>query len=239
MITFFALSGQKSEYELIKASVSKHAALCTEEKWEYIYVQTLKEAEGFFRKEPVLDFISWDVTLKGAKEALGRIRKGNGTAFLLIVADATVSPLHYLKPGISPDALLLKPIDGYSAETIVREIFEVFMKRMESGEEYSFLVETRGGKQYVPFGQIDCFEAKEKKVFVRTKSREYGFYDTLDELMERLPDGFLRCHRSYIVNMKRAEKLLLSENFVRMADGVMVPFSRSYKKALKGYWKDE
>ena len=239
MITFFALCGQKAEYELIKAFVSKYAALYTDEMWEYICFQKLKEAEYFLRSEPVLDIISWDVTLKGAKEALERIRRRNGTAFLLIVADATVSPLHYLKPGISPRALLLKPIDGHSAETVVRDIFEVFMRRMENSEDHSFLVETREGKQYVPLWQIDYFEAKEKKLFVRTKSREYGFYATLDELMKKLPNNFLRCHRSYIVNMKRAEKLILSENLIQLADGVMVPFSRSYKKALKEYWKNE
>lgn len=239
MITFFALAGEKAEYELLKASVSKCAALYTEEKWEYLCAQTIKEADTFLKKEPVLDMISWDTTIKGAIKALEQMRKGNEKAFLIIIADASISPLHYLKPGIAPGALLLKPMDSNHTEAVMQDIFEVFLKCAENNADSSFLVETRAGKQYVPYGQIDYFEAKEKKVFVRIKSMEYGFYDTLDHLQERLPDHFLRCHRSYIVNMRRAKKLLLSESVVHMADGVIVPFSRSYKKALREYWKDE
>lgn len=238
MITFMALSAGRTDFDRIQVAVRKRAAVYTEEKWNYFCFCTVKEAEKFLEKEPVLELISWDVTLHGAQEALERLRMMHREAFLLIVADTAVTPTAYLKPRIAPGALLLKPVEQANTEEVMQDIFEVFPRCLEEGISNTFLVETREGKQYIPIKQIDYFEAKEKKIFIRTKSSEYGFYGTLDRLQEKLPDSFLRCHRSYIVNMKRVKALLSTQNLLQMADNVIVPFSRSYKKLLKEYWKN-
>lgn len=238
MITFMGLSADQTEFDTIKVAVRKRAAIYTEEKWDYLGFYTVTEAEKFLEREPVLELISWDVTMKGAQEALEHLRYMHREAFLLIIADTAITPTAYLKPKIAPGALLLKPVERSNTEEVMEDIFEVFVKRFEEGISDTFLIETREGKQYIPIGQIDYFEAKEKKIFIRTKSSEYGFYATLDALEEKLPDGFLRCHRSYIVNMRRVKALLSAQNLLQMADNVIVPFSRSYKKVLKEYWKN-
>jgi len=238
MITFLALSKETADYDTIKVAIRKRAAIYTEEKWNYLCFRTVAEAEKFLEKEPVLDLISWDMTMKGAQEALEHMRRLHAEAFLLIIADIAVPPTSYLKPKIAPGALLLKPVECSKTEEVIQEIFEVFVKRFDKGISNTFLVETRDGRQYIPMEQIDYFEAKEKKIFIRTKSNEFGFYDTLDTLQKKLPTGFLRCHRSYIVNMKRVKMLLPAQNLIQMTDDVIVPFSRSYKKILKEFWKN-
>lgn len=238
MITFMALSAGTADYNTIKVAVRKRAAIYTEEKWDYLFFGTVTEAEKFLEQEPVLELISWDITMKGAPEALERLRSVHREAFLLIIADTAIAPTVYLKPRIAPGALLLKPVERTNTEEVIQDIFEVFIKQFEEGISDTFLVETREGKQYIPIRQIDYFEAKEKKIFIRTKSSEYGFYGTLEMLQEELPDGFLRCHRSYIVNMKRVKALLSAQNLLQMTDQVVVPYSRSYKKTLKEYWKN-
>lgn len=238
MIRFLALSARTGDYDTIQVALRKRAAFYTEEKWEYLCFCTVAEAEEFLKGEPVLDLISWDITIKGAQEALERMRRTHKEAFLLIIADTEISPTTYLRPRIAPGALLIKPVKQVNTERVMEDIFEVFLSRFAVHDSDTFLVETREDRQYIPLSQIDYFEAKEKKIFVRTKSSEYGFYDTLDNLQERLPETFLRCHRSYIVNMKRVKALLMAQKLIQMIDNVVVPFSRSYKKALKEYQKD-
>lgn len=237
MITCLTLLKNREEYERLLAAVRKYAAAYTEEMWNYLFFQSIPQVEKLLDTEPVLDLISWDITMKGALGLLEKMRRRNKDAYLMVIADTSISPMAYLRPGIAPGALLLKPVGGDDMEMVVRDLFELMAKREGRSQEDSFLVETREGKQYVPLGQIDCFEAKEKKVFVRTKSCEYGFYDTLDTLEIRLPPGFARCHRSYIANMKRARMLRMDESVIEMTDGAWIPFSRSYKKALKEYFK--
>ncbi len=238
MITSLTLLEKKTECEQFLTVIRKYAARYTDEMWTFLTFQKVSEAEKLLNSQPILDLVNWDVTIEGAQAALEKMRRWNENAFLMIVADTSVSPMTYLKPGISPGALLLKPINPVNTERVMRDLFEVWIRKFNHGQTDSFLVETREERQYIPLAQIDYFEAKEKKVFVRTKSSEYGFYDTLDTLESRLPAEFMRCHRSYIVNLKRIRTLMLSQNLIQLIDGVEVPFSRSYKKTLKEYIKD-
>ncbi len=95
------------------------------------------------------------------------------------------------------------------------------------------MVESREGRVRVPYGQISYFEAREKKIFVRAGRREFGFYDTMDHLCEVLPEEFIRCHRSFIINRNKIEKVVLSQSTVVMEEGLMVPISRSYRTRMR------
>lgn len=238
MSTYLALFKKRAEYVQLLQVIRKYAAIYTDEMWSYLSVHNVADVERLLEDEPVLDLISWDVTMEGALCALEKMRAAHSGAYLMIIADVSISPMTYLKPGIFPGALLLKPIDRSDMDRVVKDLFEVLSKDMDRDPEKFFLVETREEKQYISLSQIDYFEAKEKKVFVRTKSCEYGFYEALDTLESRLPMGFVRCHRSYIINTKRVIALDLDENLVQMVDDLQVPFSRSYKKTLKEYFKN-
>jgi len=109
-------------------------------------------------------------------------------------------------------------------ETIVGGLYNFFYDLL--GEE---------GKQYIPLNQIYYVEAREKKIFIRTKQEEYGFYDTIENMEKKLPENFLRCHRSYIVNMSKVTAVKVSQSLIEVQDNLQVPLSRSYKRAVKEY----
>jgi DNA-binding LytR/AlgR family response regulator len=67
----------------------------------------------------------------------------------------------------------------------------------------------------------------------------YGFYGTIDKLVDNLPSNFIRCHRGFIVNKYKIEKVILSQNIIYLEDGFDVPLSRSYKSLFKGMKKYE
>ena len=53
-------------------------------------------------------------------------------------------------------------------------------------------------------------------------------------LEEELEDkNFLRCHRSYLVNMSQVETIL--QNKIMLKNGNSIPIGRCYKKNLKKY----
>ena len=101
----------------------------------------------------------------------------------------------------------------------------------DAGTEY--VVETREGKTFLPIQKITYFEARQKKIYIRVGAREYDTYDTIDRLAEKLPDQFMRCHRSFIVNRKMIDYIRLSENRIFLRDGSVIPLSRSYRFAFK------
>ena len=118
-------------------------------------------------------------------------------------------------------------------------MFQEFEKKF--GKEKNgniFYIEGRDEKIRIPVHQIDYFEAREGKVFVRTGREEYGFYSTLDKIESTLPNCFLRCHRSYIVNMNCVKYVDYVNQIIYLKNGAQVLISRRCKKAVKEYQDD-
>jgi DNA-binding LytR/AlgR family response regulator len=94
-------------------------------------------------------------------------------------------------------------------------------------------VNTRDGKTRIPYRKIAYFEASHKKINVRTGDQEFDFYDSIENLLYMVPDYFVRCHRSYLVNTKKIRKINLSEGLIEMDGGAVVLLSRTYKQDFK------
>ena len=58
-----------------------------------------------------------------------------------------------------------------------------------------------------------------RKIGVYSADSRYEFYAKLDDVEKSLGENFIRCHRSYIVNINNIETLNLSANKVLMKDG--------------------
>ena len=67
------------------------------------------------------------------------------------------------------------------------------------------------------------------------KEKEYSQYGTLDAIQRELPDEFMRCHRSFVVNTGYINRVKLSENMIYLENEMTVPLSRSYKQDIKQY----
>ena len=141
----------------------------------------------------------------------------------------------YVRAGIAPDALLLKPFDIVALDKVLEESFDLIRDRLSKSRGQLISVYTGHAQKYLQLDLIDFLEARDKKVFVRIKNQEYGLYETLDDLEKKLPDHFRRCHRSFIVNMLHADSIIISENVIIMKNGDAVPVSRTYKKEIKEY----
>ena len=102
------------------------------------------------------------------------------------------------------------------------------------------MVQGREGRWVLEYDRILYFESRDKRVFVNTADREIAFYDTLDHLQEKLPEQFLRCHRSFIVNRKRIQQIQLAKNRIILQGEYEIPVSRTCRKAVKeiGYGSD-
>lgn len=97
------------------------------------------------------------------------------------------------------------------------------------------------GKQqdeWVPVSieQISHFESLNKKNWFYAKGEQFKINLTLKELHKRLPDYFLRIHRSYIINIHAVNRITrdFSSNLViNMKDGTELPVSNSYLNEVK------
>ena len=87
--------------------------------------------------------------------------------------------------------------------------------------------------QWVPISieQISHFESLNKKTWFYVDDEQYKINFTLKELSRRLPDFFLRIHRSYIINIHSIDRItrdFSSNLIISMKNGTELPVSNSY-----------
>lgn len=233
MISMMVYNSRNEERELMQHTIRQAAARLTEEKLELEYFERLEQMTAFLKGSPLLDMACFDVSSKGSIDYLERVRRQYRETLLLLIAEPAMSPMEYIRPTILASSLLLRPVTGERLMDNLSELLEQYQEKTSGGEEESLVIETREGKTFVPFSKIYYFEAREKKIYLRLKKQELTFYDTLEHLAERLPESFVRCHRSFIVSRSRIRRVMFSKNLIVLEQGMEIPLSRSYKPVFK------
>ena len=190
-----------------------------------VFLKAIKDAD-------LNDFCCMEFAAEGGKNNVSALRKSFPSSALLLLVDMAVSPKEYVRPDIMPSAIVFKPSDEDNLTETLTEFLDSVLKP-DDNDDSSISIDTREGVTRIPYEQIFYVEASSKKVFIRTRKEEYGYYDTLDNLESILPEYFERCHRGFIVNTHKVKKYVGSENTLYLNDGSMIPVSRSYKGTIR------
>lgn len=234
MISMLIYDRMERELCQMHEAARSQAAYLSEEYWNIMLAQSRAEMMAQEENVPLLDIACMDITDEGGIDHAEELRKKYKEMFLLLVADTSVSPMSYVRPGIMASSLLLRPCEEKEIRQVMKEFLKAYMEYFEAKQgEKSFVIESKEGRILIPYNKIYYFEAREKKLYVQTDRAEYGFYGTIDKVEEELPSHFIRCHRSFIVNTRKIERVALSRNMIFLSEDRDVPLSRSYKAALK------
>lgn len=238
MVSLILLDKEKEEALKLKEQIRDIAASMSDEYWKIDFTGKIEEISEYIEKEDLLDFACMDIMVDRGLDKTRQMREKYKEMALLLIANADVSPMVYLRPGVRPDALLIRPIDKKMAEETLYEFISTGLgnKEDDSGESF-FVVKNKEERTFIPYNSICYFEAREKKIYACTKNEEYGFYASLDELLESLPEQFMRCHRSFLVNSRMISRVLNAQNMLELYDGIEVPLSRSFKTFFRDYKK--
>ena len=239
MIAMLIADNPEAERKRLLEESRWQAARLTEDEWQWMECGSLQELSQVISADRKLDIMCIDITMQTTDQILSateKLRNANPAAHMILIANSRISPVRYMRPSISAQSLMLKPLDNESVKSVLAESISSYVSKFsDENEDSCFVVETRGERELIPYSRILYFEAREKKVFVNTGEMEYPFYDTLDHLEERLSEKFLRCHRSFLVNRKKISRVYLSRNIMVLSGGEEMPLSRSYKSSIKEF----
>ncbi len=234
MISMVVYCEEDEEIKKIKKIIGDIIPLISEEKWDLRFYTTLEAFKRCMEKRNGIDLLIFDVTRRGAIDELARIRRTEKEAFLLIIANMAISPMTYMKPSIKATSLLLRPIEENHMNRVLKEFLVDFIERQEEHSgQHIFQIETKGEVQYIPYHKIYYFEARKRKLYLRTLSEEYAFANTVDNLQQTLGEQFIRCHRSFIVNSRKIVSIALADNMIKLTNELVVPLSRGYRGGIK------
>lgn len=100
----------------------------------------------------------------------------------------------------------------------------------EEKDDYFFVkTETKGKMVKISFEDIMYFEGLKNYVSIYTKSDRIIAYLSFKELESKLPDTFMRVHKSYIIAMKRIKAVEGSQIFLNDVTPT-IPLGNTYRK---------
>lgn len=122
---------------------------------------------------------------------------------------------------------LLKPFTQKS----FHEAFSKAVLQVRSYRQRTLAIRTRGSVVAIPVESITHIESNKRKVLIHTLDSDVEAYASIVELLGALPDNFVQCHKSFVVNMAHIRVLNTGEAL--LVSGVSIPISQKRRKAVQ------
>ena len=125
-------------------------------------------------------------------------------------------------------------IDGKNAAIII--VLPPLFHQDQQEKLYFLTGKTEEDWVPVMIEEISYIESLQKKTWFYRNAEQFKTNITLKELQTKLPNNFIRIHRSYIVNIRfisRISKDFSSNYIVRLQNGVDLPVSQTYVSSVR------
>ena len=204
-----------------------------------VQAQRFASAENFlfhYAEDKEWDILLLDIEM-GAMDGISlakRIRQDNETVQIVFVTGFG----DYISEGYEVSALhyLMKPMKQDKLFAVLDRAVAAIQKT-----ERVVLLPVDGEMLRLPVGQIEYVEAFSHAVAVTTEADTIQVKMPISEIEKLLGEGFVRCHRSYLVGLKHIARLSRTE--VILDSGKALPLSRSaaafVHKAFISYYTGE
>tara|TARA_B100000809_G_scaffold148849_1_gene146320 strand:+ start:1101 stop:1772 length:672 start_codon:yes stop_codon:yes gene_type:complete len=91
-------------------------------------------------------------------------------------------------------------------------------------------IRSNGADVKLFFDEILRIEGASEYIVIITKKKNYMVYSSMKSIIEKLPDDFIRVHRSNIVSISKIEKI---HGHIIEINGDLVKISRTYKSIVE------
>ena len=122
---------------------------------------------------------------------------------------------------------LIRPVEEGLLEKNLQKVLEAERRK----DPNSLLVRHKSTTRSIRFEEILYLESAGHMVTIHTRTGSHRCYDRLEHLYERLPEYFIQCHKSYVVNMNEIHRM--EKGQVWMDDEMKIPISKARYGATK------
>lgn len=191
----------------------------------------LRSVESGTRYDAVLMDIDWEQTTTGMDiaERLSRLSPMTRIIYVTGYNDRFSQQIFLQSANLS--GYLVKPVDSALLRANLEKVADAVRR-----DEPTLTVSVSGKPVSLPLGEIAYLESLGHTVSIHIRDEVITVYERLDRLSPMLPEGFLRCHKSFLVNMRHIRRFL--ERDILLDTGETIPVSRSrYAQAKTDYFR--
>lgn len=204
-----------------------------------------ESAERLLAEQGMPDILFLDIKMNGMSgmELAERLRRRDRDVTIVFLT--ALKEYVYRAFDVGAFHYLLKPVDTVKFYEVLEKavaerqrIREAALLREEHAEA-SLTIKNKARTEKVYLSEIVYLEVFNRKVTLHKMQGEIEFYGRLKELEQRLSADFVRCHRSYVVNLRYvrgydgAEITLENGDSVLMAKTKYAEFVRRYMDYIR------
>ncbi len=131
------------------------------------------------------------------------------------------------EPGNEPVAYLSKPVQEEYLKNALAKIHSSATRKQD------FIPVTINRRtEYINCAELLYIVSDRRQLQFVSMGGDALSYGRMDDIMEKLPDFFCRCHRSYIINVRRIHRVKGWSSF-EMSNGDVVPIGRFYQESTR------
>lgn len=205
---------------------------------ENIFVNNSFEAKVAFTSDNIDDTLTYidsnkvdvlmlDINLKAGKSGLElaeAVRKKNKDVYLIF----TTGHLEYAMVAYKFKTFdyLAKPITYDRLEDTVKRLFEDI-----NGLPKKY-IKIDNKNTIIDESQVYFIKRDGMKLIFHTSSRDYDAYSSFAKLEDKLPENFVRCHKSFVVNLDNVKNMDPVTSTVYLNDDSSCSIGPKYKQEL-------
>lgn len=182
----------------------------------------------------IVDVLMLDINLKSNKSGLElaeEIRKRNKNCYIIF----TTGHLEYAMVAYKFKTFdyLAKPITYDRLEDTVKRLFEdvygMPKKYLKLDNKNTIIDES----------EIQYIKRDGMKLVFHTSSRDYDIYSSFNKFQDKLPENYIRCHKSFVANINKIKDVEPVSGTITFEDGQTCDIGPKYKnefmEVLKNY----
>lgn len=215
-----------------------------EKMLEKIFTKNNYDASVVFKSDNADDILSYidnhdadvlmlDINLRSNKSGLElaeEIRKRKKNAYIIF----TTGHLEYAMVAYKYKTFdyLPKPITYDRLEDTVIRLFK------DANEVSKKYIKIDNKNTIIDESEIQYIKRDGMKLVFHTSSRDYDTYSSFNKFQEKLPDTYVRCHKSYIANLNQIKDVEPVAGTITFMDGNTCDIGPKYKKDFMEVLKD-
>lgn len=228
MLHIIACDDEEEFLLLLKQKLKKHFL----DEYSLVSVRKAEELEQILKKNPeYYDVLLMDIGLykENGLDIAAQLSHLYHHLKIIFVTGFVGTYYETIFLKLRPHGVLAKPVDWEKLTMLLTAAHDV-------GRTYRhMLVKVHSGVMNIELDEVYYIESIKRIVFIHLKKSVIECYGSLTGFSQDLPENFLYCHKSFIVNMDYIKSFISRE--IQMMDGTVISVSKArLAEARKQYF---
>lgn len=187
-----------------------------------------KEILSFMTSNTV-NVVVLDIEFKNSKvnglDIAEKIREINKDCYIIFIT----SHFEYLMEAYDYKTFAYLFKNALTLDTLTKTLTRLFDDVSSSPRKF-FKIDSKG--TFIDLNDVQFIEKNGMKLIYHTFNGNIETYSSLSKIVTSLPNNFVRCHKSFVVNINNITNILLSDNSITFKNGEICFIGPKYKNSF-------